>query len=80
MQRVNEIFSHLITERRKQVGISQEQLAERAGIHRTYVSQLERGIKVPTLTVLFNLSGALGIKASLIVKQLEDTLYDLHNP
>ncbi len=39
--------------RRKQ--ISQEQLGFDAGVHRTYVSLIERGVKSPTLGVLFRL-------------------------
>ena len=30
---------------RKERGLSQEELADRAGVHRTYVSQIERGVK-----------------------------------
>ena len=70
-------MSRLIAARRKEIGISQEKLAELAGVHRTYVSQLERGIKTPTVSVLLDLSNALEIRASAIVKQLEDGLDDL---
>jgi len=44
---------------RVSVGISQEELADRAGIHTSYVSQLERGIKSPTLGVMIRLADAL---------------------
>jgi transcriptional regulator with XRE-family HTH domain len=57
---------------RKAAGISQEELAERADIHRTYVSQLERGLKSPTLNTLFKISVALGVPASRIVTLVED--------
>ncbi len=41
-------------------GWSQEELADRAGIHRTYVSGVERGVRNPTGTVLEKLAIALG--------------------
>ncbi|MFI5381827.1 MAG: helix-turn-helix domain-containing protein, partial [Tepidisphaerales bacterium] len=49
---------------REAAGLSQEQLAFQAGVHRTYVSMLERDKKSPTLTVLFRLCKALGITAA----------------
>ena len=41
-------------------GWSQEELAYRADIHRTYVSGLERGLRNPTITVVERLVKALG--------------------
>lgn len=43
-------------------GWSQEELADRAQLHRTYVSGVERGIRNPTLTVLERLASALSLK------------------
>ena len=42
--------------------MSQEELAEASGTHRTYVSQLERGIRNPTVTVLARLAIALKVE------------------
>ncbi len=42
-------------------GWSQEELADEAGIHRTYVSGVERGVRNPTVTVLAKLAKALGV-------------------
>lgn len=60
-------MSELLRELREQSGMSQEVLADKAGLHRTYISQLERGIKSPTLDVLSNLAHAfdLSLKAFL---------------
>jgi transcriptional regulator with XRE-family HTH domain len=44
---------------REAKGWSQEEFAERAGLHRTYVSGVERGIRNPTVTVLAKLASAL---------------------
>ena len=42
-------------------GWSQEDYADRAGIHRTYVSDIERGRRNPTITVVEKLAGPFGI-------------------
>ncbi|RYY95459.1 MAG: XRE family transcriptional regulator [Alphaproteobacteria bacterium] len=47
--------------------ISQEELADRAGIHRTYVSGVERGVRNPTVIVLERLAKALKVKTSSLL-------------
>jgi transcriptional regulator with XRE-family HTH domain len=56
---------------REAAKMTQEELSFRAGIHRTYVSQLERDKKSPTLDVLFRICDALDMKASRIVARVE---------
>ena len=46
---------------RRKKRISQERLGFDAGVHRTYVSLIERGVKSPTLGVLFRLCQALAV-------------------
>lgn len=53
---------------REVVGISQEDLADRAGLHRTYVSGVERGVRNPTVTVLEKLAKALKVKPSTLLE------------
>lgn len=57
--------------RRKAIGISQEELADRAQVHTSYVSQLERGLKSPTLGVIMRLARALGQPASELMRAVE---------
>lgn len=52
--------------------LSQEELAARSSLDRTYISMLERNIKQPTITTIFLLSEALEIKPSEFVKELEE--------
>lgn len=52
---------------RKAKGWSQEELADQADIHRTYISGVERGLRNPTATVLEKLAVALGAKASALL-------------
>lgn len=45
-------------------GVSQEQLAVDAGVDRTYVGRVERGVENPTVGNLDKLAGALGVQIS----------------
>lgn len=58
---------------RERAGLTQEQLAQVAGVHRTYVSLLERDKKSPTLDVLLRICGPLGIAASTLIARAERT-------
>lgn len=53
---------------REAKGLSQETFAFEAGIHRTYVSDIERGARNPTITVVENLAIALGVTASELLR------------
>jgi len=56
---------------RKSRGISQESLADESGYHRTYISQLERGLKSPSLRTLSSLARVFGLKVSRLVAEIE---------
>jgi len=55
---------------REERGWSQEEFADRAGLHRTYVSAVERGVRNPTLSVLERLAKALGVSMAELVRTL----------
>ena len=61
---------------REAAGMSQEQLAFEAGVHRTYISLLERDKKSPTLNVLLRICQALNVSASELVCRVEKSLED----
>jgi transcriptional regulator with XRE-family HTH domain len=67
-------FGELLRSARLAAGLSQEGLALEAGIDRTYVSMLERGIRVPTIVTLLQLAPHLGLSAFKLLKQLEESL------
>ena len=48
-------------------GLSQEQFAFDAGIHRTYISDLERGRRNPTITVVEKLAKCLGVSIGALL-------------
>lgn len=55
---------------RLQAKLSQEELADRAGIDRTYMSGLERGLRNPSLLVMERIAQALGASiADLVTEQ-----------
>ena len=57
---------------RSEVGVSQEELGFRAGLHRTYVSDVERGRRNPTVVTLYSLAKTLGTTTSDLLKSAED--------
>ena len=57
-----------VHERRDVLGISQEELASRAGLHRTYISDIERGARNPSLATLVRLANALELCTSELIK------------
>lgn len=57
---------------RKAAGFSQEGLALECGLHRTYVSGVERGIRNPTVTVLEQIAKPLGIATSQLLEDMSD--------
>ncbi len=52
---------------REAKGWSQEDYADRAGIHRTYVSDIERGRRNPTITVVERLAQPLGVTSGSLL-------------
>jgi len=77
MSIINQAIAKSISKYRQASNLSQEDLADAASIHRTYVSQIERGLKSPTLHVLINIAGALNIKTSDIVLDIEQEMHEL---
>lgn len=58
-----------LREYRRKAGFSQEGLAFECGLHRTYVSGVERGIRNPTILVLEKIAKALGISAAKLLEE-----------
>jgi len=65
-------FGAEVKRRRVQLGISQEKLAERANLHRTYVSDVEAGKRNPSLASIQRLTLALGASLGAIFASVED--------
>lgn len=65
--RIAQNIASTIKVQRKAMGITQEELADLAGIDRTYASQLERAIANPSLTVLCRVADALELNLTDLI-------------
>ncbi len=61
-------FGRVVRRFRISLGISQEELADRANIHRTYIGGIERGERNPTLTMIHRLASALGVNPAHLIE------------
>lgn len=64
-------FGAVIKSKRLSLGLSQEELADRSGLHRTYITDIERGARNITLKNVKRISEALQISLSDLFSQVE---------
>ena len=57
---------------RLDLNLSQEELAERAGVHRTYVGMLERGEKNVTIYNIERIASALKVEPAVLLKKYKN--------
>jgi len=67
---VKQVFGQGLRKMRQQTGISQEDLADLADLHRTYISDIERGSRNVSLVNLVRLAQALKITPAELLKPL----------
>lgn len=65
-------FGQRVRQEREKQGLSQEELANKAKVHRTYIGMIERAEKNITLINIEKISNALKIKIGNLLKQDED--------
>lgn len=63
-------FGQRVREARLAAGLTQEALAEAAGLHPTFISNVERGYRVPTVATLLRLAGGLDVPPGVLVDDL----------
>ena len=71
-QAVNQRMGQRIASLRKQAGLSQDQLADKAGIGRTHLSRIEQGKYDVTFWVVQQIAEALGMTVDIIDERLAD--------
>ena len=65
------VFGEVVRKFRQSRGVSQEALADEAGLHRTYISLLERGLRNPSLTVIQQLAAALNVSVTELISEFD---------
>jgi transcriptional regulator with XRE-family HTH domain len=63
-----EKFGAIVRKLREERGLTQDQLAERAGVSATYIGFIERGDNVPTLTIILQVASALKVRSSELLR------------
>lgn len=71
---LSEVVARLVTDARRREGLSRDELAERAGVHETYVGLVERRARQPTLAAAASLAEALGMSLSTLVAEAEENV------
>ncbi|MEI9961255.1 MAG: response regulator [Limisphaerales bacterium] len=71
-------FGNAVKTRRKGIGISQDELAWRAQVHRTYITNVERGICNPSLGSIVKIARALGTTAATLLADVEAATSSSH--
>ena len=67
----------VIVERRKRLGLSQEDLAKRSNVDRAFISEVERGMRHPSFGTVSKLAQGLNMRYSRLVKMCESYLESL---
>lgn len=67
----SDLFSHVVKVHREAKGFSRARLAERAGLHQTYIGLLERGERSPNLDTAQAIAKALGVSLSRLIIEAE---------
>jgi transcriptional regulator with XRE-family HTH domain len=71
MENIADVFGKVVRRRRERLGLSQEEFADRAGVHRTYVSSIELGKVQVSIGVAQKLADTLGVPLSKIWMEIE---------
>lgn len=66
------VFGENIRHHREALGVSQEKFAEMCGLHRTYISDLERFQRNISINNIEKIAEALGVKAYILFQTPED--------
>ena len=56
---------------REDQGFSQESFADHCGLHRTYISGIERGVRNPTVVILDRIAKGLKVPAGLLLDEMK---------
>jgi transcriptional regulator with XRE-family HTH domain len=66
-QNLYESLGQTISERRRRLNLTQDELAERSGVNRAFISNIERGSRNPSIGAVASLAQALGMRPSKLL-------------
>ena len=66
-------FGRTVRQLRAERGLSQEKFAAKAGISRTYMSEIERGVTLVSIVIIARVAKALGLTASALLRNVEES-------
>ena len=69
-----EALTVVLKQAREEKGISQAEVARRSGLHRTYVCEVERGTRNPSLQSVIHIAAALDVQVSDLVRRAEQLI------
>lgn len=75
MSNLISLFAKNLRLMRRKAGLSQEALAHKAGLHRTYIGAIERCERNISLKNVERLANALGVNPSILLSKMEDNNY-----
>jgi len=78
VEQVNKVLGRLIEQQRTSHKFSQNDVAARCGLSRTYLSDIERGLRNLSVTSLCKIATALNMRASDLLMQAEAAVADQH--
>ncbi len=67
-------FGAAVREKRFELGLSQEELANQAQVERSHMGKIERGEHLPNLVLILRLAKALSVKPGLLVDRAAEKL------
>ena len=69
---LNQVVASNVKKLRREIGLSQEDLAEKCGLHRTYIGAIERSERNITLQTLEKLADSLGVSSLELLRKRPD--------
>lgn len=73
-QSVANVFGEIVRDLRNRLELSQEELADRSGLHRNAIGLIERGERTPNIETLLAIADGLESRPSLLIARLEKRL------
>ena len=71
---LNLVFGKILRKKRKMRGMSQADLSVKSNLSRSFISQLENGLRDPSCWTIFKISYAMRIKPSIFIDEVEHSL------